>query len=208
MQNRKKLVEINKEIELKFAIENLPELNNENIEIFKIVQDYIYKDEFSTIRKRIMKNIINGECKYIYTVKTDGDIKDKHSVYEIETEITEEKYNLIKSSNNIVEKYRIKIQIGNELVAELDIYYGHLEGLITVEVEFENEEDLSKFEKPIWFGKELYKKQFSNAKLSRMTRDEFLNIVDKETIDKNMKFKQIVEEFIKSKNKGANQDEI
>ena len=202
------MVEINKEIELKFAIENLPELNNENIEIFKIVQDYIYKDEFSTIRKRIMKNIINGECKYIYTVKTDGDIKDKHSVYEIETEITEEKYNLIKSSNNIVEKYRIKIQIGNELVAELDIYYGHLEGLITVEVEFENEEDLSKFEKPIWFGKELYKKQFSNAKLSRMTRDEFLNIVDKETIDKNMKFKQIVEEFIKSKNKGANQDEI
>ena len=193
---------MNKEIELKFGIENMPNFDEyENIKVYEIVQDYLYKDEFSSIRKRKLLDLQQEECKYIYTVKTKGDIKNNNSVYEIETTISKEEYDCIQSKNNIVKKYRICIPITDKLIAEIDIYYGNLEGLITVEVEFKNEKDLSIFKKPIWFGDELNKKFFSNANLSNMSRDEFVNIMGVDNINKNMVLKNKIEKrllYIKS----------
>ena len=193
---------MNKEIELKFGIENMPNFDEyENIKVYEIVQDYLYKDEFSSIRKRKLLDLQQEECKYIYTVKTKGDIKNNNSVYEIETTISKEEYDCIQSKNNIVKKYRVCIPITDKLIAEIDIYYGNLEGLITVEVEFKNEKDLSVFKKPIWFGDELNKKVFSNANLSNMSRDEFVNIMGVDNINKNMLLKNKIEKrllYIKS----------
>ena len=193
---------MNKEIELKFGIENMPNFDEyENIKVYEIVQDYLYKDEFSSIRKRKLLDLQQEECKYIYTVKTKGDIKNNNSVYEIETTISKEEYDCIQSKNNIVKKYRVCIPITDKLIAEIDIYYGNLEGLITVEVEFKNEKDLSVFKKPIWFGDELNKKVFSNANLSNLSRDEFVNIMGVDNINKNMVLKNKIEKrllYIKS----------
>lgn len=178
---------MNKEIELKFEVKDMPQLDgHKKIDIYKIVQYYLYKDEFSAIRKREIFDINNNTHKYIYTVKTKGDIQNNKSVYEIETVISREKYEAIQENKNIVEKYRIKVPIDENLIAELDIYGGNLEGLITVEVEFENEMQLDKFIKPVWFGSELDKIIFSNANLSSISREKFVNLVGKDNINKNI----------------------
>lgn len=100
-------------------------------------------------------------------------------------------------NNNNIEKYRIKIPIDDQFVAELDLYCGKLEGLITIEVEFTEEKQINKFDKPFWFGKQIDKNIFSNANLARICRNEFLNIIDNEELKKNMIIKNKIEEFIK-----------
>lgn len=189
---------MNKEIELKFEVVDFPVLNSTHfIEIYKILQYYIYKDSFSAIRKRSILNVKSKEQKYIYTVKTKGDLTTDTSIYEIETEITKEQYDGIKDNlHHLVEKYRINIPIDNGLIAELDIYYGTLDGLLTVEVEFPNESNMADFIKPNWFGNELSKKQFSNAKLSKMSRDEFLTLLDEKQLENNMNIRQFLEKSI------------
>lgn len=178
---------MNKEIELKFEVKDMPQLDgHKKIDIYKIVQYYLYKDEFSAIRKREVLDINNNIHEYIYTVKTKGNIQNNKSVYEIETVVSREKYESIQKNKNIVEKYRIKIPIDENLIAELDIYGGNLEGLITVEVEFENEMQLDKFIKPVWFGSKLDKIIFSNANLSDISREKFVNLVGKDNINKNI----------------------
>lgn len=82
------------------------------------------------------------------------------------------------------------------MIAELDLYYGKLEGLMTVEVEFSNETELLNFCKPDWFGNELDKKCFSNANLSKMTKDDFINLVGNESIKNNIKIKKEIENRI------------
>lgn len=187
---------MNKEIELKFGIKCIPNFNEyEDIKIYKIVQDYLYQDEFSAIRKRVILDLQEEKYEYFYTVKTKGDIKNNNSVYEIETIISKEKYDYIRSKNNIVEKYRINIPITDRLVAEMDIYYGNLEGLITVEVEFQDEKDLIFFKKPRWFGNELNKKVFSNANLSNISREQFINIMGADNIRKNIVLKNKIEKY-------------
>ena len=96
-----------------------------------------------------------------------------------------------------IKKY-IKIPLNNELMAELDLYNGKLEGLLTVEVEFPNKEELKKFSKPNWFGENLDKKIFSNANLSKMTREQFLNMIDRESYEKNVCIRKEIEKLIKN----------
>lgn len=189
---------MNKEIELKFAIKDIPILDEyKKINICKIIQYYLYKDEFSAIRKRDILDMNNNIHKYIYTVKTKGDIQNNKSVYEIETVISREKYEAIKENKNIVEKYRIKIPIDEKLIAELDIYCENLEGLITVEVEFENEMQLDKFIKPAWFGSELDKITFSNANLSHISKKELVKLVGIDNINKNILLANKIRESLK-----------
>lgn len=188
---------MNREIELKFGIRDIPNLDEyENIKIYKIVQDYLYQDEFSTIRKRKILDLQNEKSEYIYTVKTKGDIKNNNSVYEIETAISKEKYESIQGINNGVEKYRIKLPIDNELIAEIDVYCENLEGLITVEVEFSDESNLEEFVKPTWFGEELDKRIFSNANLSKMSKDEFMRVMGTNNISRNIAIKSKIDKFL------------
>ena len=162
---------MNKEIERKFAVKYLPE--NLNVEsIVHIKQAFIYRDKLTLIRIRDIKESYPKDKQiYIYTLKTKGDIEynnnyDVAKKYEIENEI-------------------IKIPIENNLKVEIDIYYDYLEGLLTAEIEFSNEELANKFQKPAWLGKELGYKQLSNRKLAEMTKDEWQKEVTKEMIENN-----------------------
>ena len=181
---------MNKEIERKFAVKYLPkDLKIESIVYIK--QAFIYRDKLTHIRIRNIKEIYpENKQTYIYTVKTKGDIKDTSNIgnrYEIENEIDKELFDkLIKNKiSNIIEKTRIKIPIENNLKVEIDIYYDYLEGLLTAEIEFPNEELANKFQKPAWLGEELGYKKLSNRKLAEMTKDKWQKEVTKEMIENN-----------------------
>ena len=109
--------------------------------------------------------------------------------YEIESNIEKQVYEeLLKNKiSNIIEKTRIVSPIDNKLKAEIDIYYKNLEGLLTLEMEFPNEDKAKTFIKPNWIGEELGYKELSNRKLAEMTREKFETKVRKEFIENNKK---------------------
>ena len=59
---------MNKEIELKFGISDIPELEKyQSIEIYKISQNYIFQDKFSAIRVRSILDVKTKKVEYIYS---------------------------------------------------------------------------------------------------------------------------------------------
>lgn len=57
------------------------------------------------------------------------------------------------------------------LVVDLDVYDGDLAGLITAEVEFDDDETAARFEPPEWFGREVTgETAWTNAALARHGR--------------------------------------
>ena len=181
------------EIERKYAVNYIPE-DLKITDILDIEQAFIYKDAKTVIRVRKIQNQRLNRIEYIYTVKTKGDMEyDKCSniaqVYEIESHIKEEEYNtLIKNKiSNIIRKTRTVIPIENNLSIEMDVYKDYLEGLITAEVEFPNEDIANTFEKPEWLGEEIGYKELSNWKLSNMTKEEWKTKVTKEKLENNRK---------------------
>ncbi len=193
---------MNQEIEKKYSIVDIPKLDK-TMCIRKIIQEYVYQDTFSAIRKRKIYALHDeNDCKYMYTVKTKGNTQSQNVVYEIENEITKETYDSILGNvYHVIEKWRIEIPIGNKKIAELDIYDGELEGLITVEVEFEQESEIKDFSKPIWFGKELDKKRFSNANLSKMDKTTFRALLPEQEYEQNIIIKEKIEAFWNTKRK-------
>ncbi len=98
------------EIERKFLISD-NDIINKIIKEYskkKIVQDYLYIDSYTAIRKR--KIIIKSTEKYMYTVKT---MKVGLSVNEFEKEITKDEYNSLKLNKGyntlIKDRYLIHI---------------------------------------------------------------------------------------------------
>ncbi len=133
----------------------------------KIIQDYIYSDIFTAIRKRII--IKNGEEKYFYTVKTG---RKGLSVNEFEEEISKEKYDLLKKDSNriTIEKDRYNIPYIDDLIIELDVFHGAYEKTIFAEIEFKTEEQAKNVQIPEWFDVEIGK-IISNDKMSRKLVD-------------------------------------
>lgn len=191
------------EIERKYCVKNLPD--NLKIErIWKIEQGFIYRDFNTHIRvRKIETTYPENHTNYIYTLKTKGDIEYNNNYdigrkYEIENEISKEEYDeLIKNKiSKIIQKTRIIIPIENNLKIEMDVYYDYLEGFLTAEVEFENEEQANNFIKPEWLGEELGYKELSNRKLAEMTREEWQAKVTKEFIENNRKIiKELKENY-------------
>ena len=185
------------EIERKYAVNYLPE-DLQIRDIIHIEQAFIYRDINTVIRIRKIQNKKSNTTEYIYTVKTKGDIEyDKNfekiaNIYEIENSIQENEYNeLLKNKiNNIIKKTRMVIPIENNLQVEMDIYYEYLEGLLTAEIEFPNENIANTFEKPKWLGEEIGYKELSNLSLSKMTKEEWMKKVSKEQLENNRKIIQ------------------
>lgn len=75
---------------------------------------------------------------------------------------------------------------------EIDIYYDYLQGFLTAEVEFPNEEEANQFEKPVWLGEELSYRELSNRSLAHMDEKQFKSRVSEECINHN---KVIIEEL-------------
>jgi len=183
---------MNKEIERKYSVKYIPK----NLKVESIVyikQAFIYRDKLTLIRVRDIKEKYPTENqKYIYTLKTKGDIEYNNDYniakkYEIENEIPREEFEKLikKPISNIIEKTRITIPIENNLKVEIDVYYDYLEGLLTAEIEFQDEEQVNNFQKPDWLGEELGYKKLSNRKLAEMTKDEWQKEVTKEFIKNN-----------------------
>ena len=107
------------EIERKFLINKLPELNLENLEQVEIWQDYLYIDKFTAIRKR--KILKNNKIQYVYTVKT---FKSDFAVNEHEKEISKQEYEKLMTNSkfNSIHKKRYKIPYDDGLIIELDIF--------------------------------------------------------------------------------------
>lgn len=144
------------EIERRFLVKNkkkVNELTEKYAESKKtIIQDYIYSDLLTAIRKR--KIIKNGNQKFIYTVKTGRNLL---SVNEYEEELTKEQYDSIipDSSRYTIEKDRYIIPYENNLKIELDVFHGKYEGLIFAEIEFESEMQAKNTNIPEWFDVEI-----------------------------------------------------
>ena len=193
---------MNKEIERKYAIKYLPD-NIKIEEIQKIEQVFIYRDENTIIRIRKVET--KQETKYVYTVKTKGDIQYDNSYqigqkYEIENNITKEMYEklLPKKVSNQITKTRVVIPIENKLKVEIDIYYDYLQGFLTAEVEFPDEKQANLFHKPDWLGEEIGYKEFSNRKLAEMTQEEFKNKVSEEFMNHNQKIIEELNQLLKN----------
>lgn len=155
------------EIERRFLVRNKNKVN-ELIEEFKdskkvIVQDYIFSDIFTAIRKRKIEK--NGQVKYVYTVKTG---KSNISVNEFESEITKEQYDKLEKDEGriTIEKDRYFIPYENNLTIELDVFHGAYEGVVFAEIEFESEAQAYDTKVPDWFDIEIGEK-VSNDMMSR-----------------------------------------
>lgn len=155
------------EIERRFLIRNKNKVN-ELIEEFKdskkaIVQDYIFSDIFTAIRKRKIEK--NGQVKYVYTVKTG---KSNLSVNEYESEITKEQYDKLEKDEGriTIEKDRYFIPYIENLIIELDVFHGAYEGIIFAEIEYETEKQAYDVRVPDWFDVEIGEK-VSNDMMSR-----------------------------------------
>ena len=140
------------EIEKKFLVKNISHLDLSNYNKIEMVQDYLYIDKLTIVRKR--KCIKNNKTTYTYTIKTD---KKNLSVNEIEKEITEEEYNNLPTnpSYNSLSKTRYIIPYIDDLKIELDIFHGIYDGIIFAEIEFNSEEQANSIPVPEWFDKEL-----------------------------------------------------
>lgn len=139
------------EIERKFLVKNINELDLSKYNHKTIIQDYLYIDSFTAIRKRkICENNIN---KFTYTIKT---AKVGISVNEIEREITEAEYNNLPINNNYntIEKERYIIPYENYKI-ELDVFTGVYTGIVFAEIEFPSEVEAFNLKLPNWFGTEI-----------------------------------------------------
>lgn len=143
------------EIERKFLVNALPDLSN--IPYKQIAQAYISISPVIRVRQM-------GDTYYL-TVKSKGHLMRE----EFELEITKTEYmNLYAKVEGIaIEKTRYFISLEDGLIAELDFYKGALDGLITVEVEFDTEAAAKHFTPPNWFGKDVTEDvRFKNNYLS------------------------------------------
>ena len=129
------------EIERKFLTKQIP-FSLDAFPSKELWQSYL---SFSpTIRIR------RSEDAYFLTVKGKGQMARE----ELELSIKGEEYARLreKTEGAEVRKRRYFVPLEEGLVAEVDIYFGELEGLVTTEVEFPSLEAAEAYVAPTWFG--------------------------------------------------------
>lgn len=143
------------EIERKFLVKELPTLTQYTHK--EIVQGYIATDPVVRIRQM-------GDT-FCLCMKSGG-----HMIREeFELNITKEQFDNLwkKVEYSAIEKTRYFIPLDYHLTAELDVYKGHLDGLLTVEVEFSSPVSASHFIPPSWFGEDItHDNRYKNNHLS------------------------------------------
>ncbi len=94
---------------------------------------------------------------------------------EVEFDVTPEQAEAlwVHTDGRRIDKVRHRVALDGhaELVAEIDLYHGALDGLCTGEVEFDSEDAAGRFEPPAWLGREVTGQPgWSNAELARSGR--------------------------------------
>ena len=150
---------MNLEIERKFLVNNT-NFKDLSYKEENLKQGYLNSNENRTVRIRITN------YKGFITVKGKSN-KTGTTRYEWEKEISKndaEKL-LLLCEPSIIEKKRYFIKNEN-LVFEVDEFYGDNEGLVIAEIELKNENE--NFTKPNWLGKEVTgNKKYYNSSLSK-----------------------------------------
>ena len=144
------------EIERKFLTKHIPF----DITVYPFKQiSQVYISFSPTIRIR------QSDDAYILTVKGKGHLARE----EFELTLTKEEYDrlFLKTEGTPVVKKRYLVPVEGGLTAEVDIYEGKLEGLMTTEVEFSSLEDAENFIAPAWFGRDVSEERaYKNTSLS------------------------------------------
>ena len=161
------------EIERKFLVKDINSLDLSKYHHKTIVQDYLYVDRFTAIRKRKITD--NNNNKYTYTIKT---AKVGISVNEIEKDITKDEYNNLSLNPiyNTIEKERYLIPFDKYNI-ELDIFNGIYQGIIFAEIEFPSEALAFNIKLPNWFGPELSSK-VTNSQMAISSVNEILDLLN------------------------------
>ena len=121
------------EIERKYLVKKMPE-SLEQYEMLEMYQAYLCAGP--VIRVRSISR--HGHTEYVLTVKGRGMvIREEH-----ELPLSRDKFELLlgKREGRVIHKFRYLIPLQDGKTAELDVFAGELQGLCTVEVEFEDEE--------------------------------------------------------------------
>ena len=150
------------EIERKFLVASLPDLNNV---VFKEL-----KQAYLSFEPEVRIRSLDDSLFYL-AEKSTGDL----SRSEIEPQINGVTFQILTSlvQGRIISKTRYYVSLNNNLMAEIDIYHGEFEGLITVETEFKSEKEANEFIVPNWYGKEItYDKRYKNKNLARCSIEE------------------------------------
>lgn len=145
-----------KEIERKFLVKkDSLHLFNDG-ELYR--QGYIYTDEQKVIRVRIIGK------KGVLTIKNKVE-KFSKDEFEYEIPVFDAEYMLENlCSNRVIEKYRTKILVKNQLW-EVDRFIGLNEGLLIAEIELQAENQI--IDKPEWIGEEVtMDKRYYNSYLA------------------------------------------
>lgn len=163
------------EIERRFLVKDLSSLDLSQYKCKRIIQDYLYKDKFTAIRKR--KTVLDDNVSFTYTIKTR---KIGISVNELENEISEEEYNNLKVHPNFnhIDKIRYIIPYIDNLNIELDVFNDNFDGIVFAEIEFNSEEQANSVKLPEWFGPEITNK-LTNSDMASRSIDKILEIVKK-----------------------------
>ena len=100
------------------------------------------------------------------TVKSGGGRARVEEEIEIDGERFERLWPLTEGRR--IEKTRYEIPVGDDLVIELDVYAGDLDGLVIAEVEFDSEEAAEAFAAPDWLGPDVTEDlRYKNQRLAR-----------------------------------------
>ena len=148
----------NQEIERKFLvnIEDVP-YDLESMDYGDIIQGYITSIDHTfsfRVRQTLTMNDENGKIgeKYTQTIKSkDNKVRDEYEIV-LEKEQFSTLWKLCLKDS--VHKIRYELPY-DEHTIELDVYKNEVEGLFTVEVEFDNLKECDMFEPPKWFGEEV-----------------------------------------------------
>lgn len=152
------------EIEKKYLLKNLPP-DLSDFEYLNIEQGYIHTNPVIRIRKQNSEYILAVKNSAFINTSLKGAVTE-----ELETLLTQEQYTSLLPlvTSHIIKKTRYLIPYNNHTL-ELDIYHDRLEGLSTVEVEFNTVDELNSFIAPDWFGDDVtYDPQYKNSSLSKL----------------------------------------
>lgn len=125
------------ELERTFLAKHLPK-DLENSPKKEIIDLYIPRSKHPTLR--IRKNGDKFEITKKSPVENSASIQNEHTI-----ELTKEEFEtLSKVEGKVLWKIRHLYKFG-KLIAEIDVFKGDLEGLIIVDFEFKNEEEMRSF---------------------------------------------------------------
>lgn len=145
------------EIERKFLVKDLGSLLR--IPAMTVRQGYLARGTDEEVRVRQIG------AEYTLTVKKGNGLQ--RSEFQIPIDAPQFDALWPATEGSRVAKIRREVKLPDDRVAYVDVFEGHLEGLATVEVEFDTTDTALAFIPPNWFGHEVTDdRRYSNKVLS------------------------------------------